>query len=113
METRRDPANCFAMLTRVTYHGSEPPAPLTGQAAHTERLHRGVSVAAEAPPPKMDRQSECSICLDKFEARQVLRRVGCGHVFRDKCAKMWFNGHHTRCPICRYDMMLKGWSKAA
>ena len=30
-----------------------------------------------------------------------------------QCAKMWFNGHHTRCPICRYDMMLKGWSKAA
>jgi hypothetical protein len=32
----------------------------------------------------MDRQSECSICLDEFEARQVLRRVGCGHVFHDK-----------------------------
>jgi hypothetical protein len=58
--------------------------PSDWQAAHTERLHRGGSGAAEAPPPKMDRQSECSICLDEFEARQVLRRVGCGHVFHDK-----------------------------
>jgi hypothetical protein len=41
----------------------------------------------------MDRQSECSICLDKFEARQVLRRVGCGHVFRDKVRKSWCELH--------------------
>jgi hypothetical protein len=95
MARMMDPANCFAMLTRVTYHGAAPPSSNNAQATAADRLHRGrggsgrvaAAAAAEAAPRKMDRQTECSICLEDFEARQVLRRVGCGHVFHDKVTR--------------------------
>ncbi|CAI0429032.1 unnamed protein product [Linum tenue] len=45
--------------------------------------------------------SECSICLEEFEAGVDVRQLGrCGHVFHLICIDKWLDGQAT-CPMCR------------
>ena len=48
-----------------------------------------------------DRGEMCTVCQTALK-RGVYTRVvdSCGHVFHQKCAEGWFDGHDT-CPVCR------------
>ena len=49
-----------------------------------------------------DGQSECSVCLESFEPRQVLQQFKkCRHLFHALCIKEWFETGDSRCPNCR------------
>ncbi|XP_073296553.1 RING-H2 finger protein ATL43 [Primulina huaijiensis] len=54
---------------------------------------------------------ECAVCLNKFEADEVLRLLPkCKHAFHVECVDTWLDAHST-CPLCRYrvdpeDMLL-------
>ena len=56
-----------------------------------------------------DAQTECSICLENFVMQEQLRRVGCGHLFHPRCIQEWFATGDTRCPMCRFDPVMKRW----
>ncbi len=56
-----------------------------------------------------DAQTECSICLEDFVMQEQLRRVGCGHLFHPRCIQEWFATGDTRCPMCRFDPVMKRW----
>ncbi|KAA6427429.1 MAG: hypothetical protein FRX49_02092 [Trebouxia sp. A1-2] len=56
-----------------------------------------------------DAQTECSICLENFVMQEQLRRVGCGHLFHTRCIHEWFATGDTRCPMCRFDPVMKRW----
>ena len=47
---------------------------------------------------------ECSICLDAFKNKQILRRYRtCGHTFHERCIRVWLERGDGRCPYCRGD----------
>ena len=56
-----------------------------------------------------DAQTECSICLENFVMQEQLRKVGCGHLFHTRCIQEWFATGDTRCPMCRFDPVMKRW----
>ncbi|KAK3258096.1 hypothetical protein CYMTET_32846 [Cymbomonas tetramitiformis] len=90
--------------------------PPVGDAARSKQtkspIPRVAGVAARSKCAKLNKHNmtECPICLDDFQERQVLRHVDCGHLFHEKCATMWFKVDHTRCPLCRYDVIKKAWT---
>ena len=49
----------------------------------------------------------CSICLDKMQSNESIRRLPCLHTFHTQCVDMWLN-HFCKgtpnCPICRINV---------
>lgn len=55
----------------------------------------------------------CSICLEQYpnpeasstavKAMKLERpvKLPCGHVFGDKCIRLWLDDGHDSCPVCR------------
>lgn len=42
----------------------------------------------------------CSICTDKYDNKDVVSVLNCGHIFHTKCIKEW--GHYKAvCPVCK------------
>ena len=53
---------------------------------------------------------ECSVCLDEFHAKQIVRRYpGCGHCYHEQCIDAWLARGDARCPLCRWDPVKAGW----
>lgn len=42
----------------------------------------------------------CTICIEKFELNEVVRRLECDHHFHYNCISPWLS-LHSNCPICR------------
>ena len=42
---------------------------------------------------------ECSICTDKYEKKDEVSVLDCGHVYHSKCIKEW-GKYKTSCPVC-------------
>ena len=52
-------------------------------------------------PAKEDENKDgCSICLDRFEEREIMTKLSCGHEFHTSCIENWLNDE-TSCPLCR------------
>lgn len=68
-------------------------------------LHRFTHTAGECDGSAQvdtDDVQECSICLDVFAHRQVLRKYRpCGHTFHERCIVEWLARGVPRCPYCR------------
>lgn len=48
---------------------------------------------------------ECSICLDLFEASQMVTHLACGHAFHSACIDHWLRhaqaNRRRTCPMCK------------
>ncbi|KAI8322191.1 ring finger protein 13, partial [Martensiomyces pterosporus] len=42
----------------------------------------------------------CSICLEPFSDRQLLRHLACGHPFHAVCIDKWFSQNAQKDPVC-------------
>jgi len=47
--------------------------------------------------------SECSICLEKFEEGEKISTLKCNHNFHAKCIGEWLDTNFT-CPLCRFSL---------
>lgn len=54
----------------------------------------------------------CAICLDDFEAREVVTVTPCKHMFHEDCIIPWVKSQ-GRCPVCRYAICEKFKENAA
>lgn len=45
--------------------------------------------------------NRCAVCLDDFEAREVVMVTPCNHMFHEDCIIPWVRSQ-GRCPVCRY-----------
>uniref|UniRef100_A0A1B0BMB3 RING-type domain-containing protein n=1 Tax=Glossina palpalis gambiensis TaxID=67801 RepID=A0A1B0BMB3_9MUSC len=45
-------------------------------------------------------QTFCSVCLENFEFKQTVRKLGCSHEFHSQCVDKWLILKPT-CPLCR------------
>jgi len=43
----------------------------------------------------------CAICLEMVHGRDMVRILGCSHVFHSACLERWYSGRHHLCPLCR------------
>lgn len=44
--------------------------------------------------------TECAICLDKYEIGKYKRELKCKHIFHKKCVDKWIKKNEN-CPVCR------------
>merc|ERR1712098_539760 len=42
-----------------------------------------------------------AICLEVVHGRDMVRILGCSHVFHSACLERWYSGRHHLCPLCR------------
>ena len=45
---------------------------------------------------------ECAICFESLD-NNLIASVSCGHIFHEKCLKLWIKQNHSVCPLCRSD----------
>lgn len=57
--------------------------------------------ATQPQGPPCSHHAACSICLDDFHSKDLVRRLPCNanHVFHSKCILDWFISN-SRCPLC-------------
>lgn len=53
-------------------------------------------------PNQSEQDTTCSVCWDKYQARNILRRLPCLHTFHRDCIDPWLK-MKSQCPICRVD----------
>ena len=56
----------------------------------------------ETPELKENEHITCAVCLGDVHKDDMLIKLKCGHCFRKKCIKKWFE-QNISCPLCRYD----------
>lgn len=42
----------------------------------------------------------CAVCLERYQQRELLTELRCGHFFHTECLAGWFR-RSTQCPLCR------------
>ncbi|CAH8382845.1 unnamed protein product [Eruca vesicaria subsp. sativa] len=50
---------------------------------------------------KKQEDSECSVCLSKFEEDSEVNKLNCGHLFHKTCLEKWIDYWNITCPLCR------------
>lgn len=71
----------------------------------TESSHNDhVVVAMRSPSSTSDGKETCVICIEVYEAGDVVRELPCGHEFHVDCIDPWLADHHT-CPLCKLDIL--------
>jgi hypothetical protein len=48
---------------------------------------------------------ECSICTDKYEKKEEVSVLDCGHVYHPKCINEWAKYKPT-CPVCKAEISI-------
>lgn len=46
-------------------------------------------------------ETECPICMEGMDEKEVSAQLPCGHWFHGKCVHSWFQ-HSETCPMCRH-----------
>lgn len=59
--------------------------------------------ALEFQSLKMTEKETCSVCLDDFAPKSIVRRLSCNHIFHQKCIDTWIR-HHTTCCLCKQNV---------
>ena len=45
-------------------------------------------------------ENECSICLESFKVKDIVRTLSCSHIFHVECIEDW-EKRQKNCPYCR------------
>ena len=53
----------------------------------------------------VEEEPSCSICLCEYDRGEKVVRLPCEHMYHESCLSSWTT-HHTRCPLCNYDLMM-------
>ncbi|XP_070572440.1 RING finger protein 215-like isoform X1 [Ptychodera flava] len=51
-----------------------------------------------------DEEPKCSICLERYFPKQVIRVLPCSHEYHSKCVDTWLIKHRT-CPLCKLNII--------
>lgn len=47
----------------------------------------------------------CSICMNEFKSAELVIKLGCGHIYHEKCIKEWLSRKKT-CAVCKFEVKL-------
>ncbi|XP_076956030.1 E3 ubiquitin-protein ligase RHA2B-like [Bidens hawaiensis] len=48
-----------------------------------------------------DSDSDCIVCLNRFNNGEHVRKLPCRHVFHKECVDGWIDHRNFNCPLCR------------
>ena len=54
----------------------------------------------EVSPEEVSKSVQCSVCMEDFKCRELVRKLPCQHLYHTECIVPWLKMHAT-CPICR------------
>lgn len=54
----------------------------------------------EVSPEEVSKNLQCSVCMEDFKCRELVRKLPCHHLYHTDCIVPWLKMHAT-CPICR------------
>ncbi|XP_054717923.1 E3 ubiquitin-protein ligase RNF115-like isoform X2 [Uloborus diversus] len=54
----------------------------------------------EISQDQVDKNLQCTVCMEDFKLDELVRRLSCDHHFHNDCITPWLELHGT-CPICR------------
>lgn len=54
----------------------------------------------EVTPEEVSKNLQCSVCMEDFKCRELVRKLPCQHLYHTDCIVPWLKMHAT-CPICR------------
>ncbi|XP_019158888.1 PREDICTED: RING finger protein 44-like [Ipomoea nil] len=63
--------------------------------------NRNTTQTQEASKDKDENWKRCAVCLEDFEAREVVTLTPCNHMFHEDCIVPWVKNHGL-CPVCRF-----------
>ena len=52
----------------------------------------------------VDAEGNCSVCQDQMKKDEIVRTLGCTHVFHKTCVDPWLLSRSVLCPTCRHDI---------
>jgi len=93
----------FASLTQsITRQGSDRSNNYGSLADDEKDAYDDIDLALSK---KLDvEEPSCSICLCEYDRGEKVVRLPCEHMYHESCLASWTT-HHTRCPLCNYDLM--------
>ena len=59
-----------------------------------------VLVGTQAYDTTDEKYEECSICTDKYEKKEDVSVLDCGHIYHPKCINEWAK-YKPSCPVCK------------
>jgi hypothetical protein len=90
----------FVVAAMLTYNGY--PAAYTMSGAPPGCVDLLTVISIEDFPADYPR--ECCICMESFDATDVVVETKCCHVFHKSCCREWLRQART-CPVCRDDIV--------
>ena len=48
-------------------------------------------------------KQECTVCFEKFNKGEIIKKLPCDHIFHNKCIKPWLK-KSVNCPNCRLNI---------
>jgi E3 ubiquitin-protein ligase RNF115/126 len=57
----------------------------------------------EVTESMLEKNSQCSVCMDDFKVGEQVRGLVCDHFFHEACIVPWLERHGT-CPVCRKEL---------
>lgn len=54
----------------------------------------------EVSAHEVSKNLQCSVCMEDFKCRELVRKLPCQHLYHTDCIVPWLKMHAT-CPICR------------
>ena len=49
-------------------------------------------------------EDSCTVCIERYEEGEPVRRLFCNHIFHQECVDPWLLKHGS-CPVCRQDIV--------
>ncbi|CAM9848024.1 unnamed protein product, partial [Ectocarpus fasciculatus] len=66
----------------------------------SEARHRRGGMFPACRPPRGGSSVACPVCLEAFQAQDIVTLITCGHAFHWSCIERWLE-RSARCPCCR------------
>eukprot|EP01102_Stenamoeba_stenopodia_P023216 TRINITY_DN9921_c0_g1_i1.p1 TRINITY_DN9921_c0_g1~~TRINITY_DN9921_c0_g1_i1.p1 ORF type:complete len:288 (+),score=28.19 TRINITY_DN9921_c0_g1_i1:211-1074(+) len=90
-------APCLLRLLRISrVIENRPPALSVEQ---IDKIAPAFAYQPEKENPTGEELS-CAVCMDNFQANDMVRKLSCKHIYHDKCVSQWLEINST-CPMCR------------
>ncbi|KAJ9562863.1 hypothetical protein OSB04_008023 [Centaurea solstitialis] len=97
--TLNEQRKAFEKLKKEIYNPT--PKKIIRRLGEFYRQNEARNISGHKKQPEEDDDKKCVVCLEDFEAKEVVMVTPCNHMFHEDCIVPWVKSH-GRCPVCRF-----------